>query len=80
MEEHSEPTNKSEPAKHLKNNSHHVFNWVTLCKAPQNYKNRRIVRSYVYCVIKTNFKWTKDLEILTPLRNGVIWIPTSISC
>ena len=28
------PTNKSEPTKHLKKNFHHVFNWVTLCKAP----------------------------------------------
>ena len=37
-EEHNDPTNKSQPAKHLKNNFHHVFNWVTLCKAPENYK------------------------------------------
>ena len=35
-EEHNNPT-KSQPAKHVKNNFYHVFNWVILCKAPQNY-------------------------------------------
>ena len=35
MEEHNEPTNKSEPAKHLKNNFHHVFNWVIYVRLPK---------------------------------------------
>ena len=39
-EEHNGPTNNLEPAKHLKNNFHHVFIGVNLCKVPQNYKVR----------------------------------------
>ena len=47
-EEHNVPTNKSESAKHLKNNFHHILNWVTLCKAPQNYKVRcNLEASYI---------------------------------
>ena len=29
-DEHNDPTKKSEPAKHLKNNFNHVFNWIKL--------------------------------------------------
>ena len=35
-EERNNPTKKSKPAKHLKNNFYHVSNWVILCKAYQN--------------------------------------------
>ena len=39
---------KSQPAEHLENNFDHVFNWVILCKAPQNYKFRRnLEASYI---------------------------------
>ena len=33
-EEHNDPTKKSEPSKHLKNNFYHEINWAILCKAP----------------------------------------------
>ena len=35
-EEHNNPNKNSEPDKHLKINFYHVFNWVILCKGPQN--------------------------------------------
>ena len=71
MEEHNEPTNKSEPAKHLKNNFHHVFNWVTLCKAPQIYKVRRNSEASYIPSLKPTLNEQRDFEILTLFRNGV---------
>ena len=71
-------TNKSEPAKHLKNSFHHVFNWVTLCKAPQNYKVRRNPEASYIASLKPTLNEQRDFEILTLFRNGVTWIPTSI--
>ena len=44
-EEHNNPNKMSELAKHFQNNFHHVFIWVILCKAPQNYKVRRKVEA-----------------------------------
>ena len=47
-EEDNDPTNKSEPAKDLKNNLNNVFNMVTLCEALQNYKVRgNLEASYI---------------------------------
>ena len=51
-EEHNDPTNKSGPAKHLKNNFLHLFNWVTLCKAPQNYKARPNLEAFYTALLK----------------------------
>ena len=64
-EEQNDPTNKSEPAKHLKNNLHHVFNWLTLCKAPQNYKFRRNLEASYIASLKVTLNEQKDFEILT---------------
>ena len=70
-EEHSDPTKKSEPAKHLKNNSYHVFNWLILYKAPQNYKVRRNLEASYIALLKPNLNEQKDFEKLTLIRNGV---------
>ena len=70
-EEHNDPINKSEPAKHLKNNFHHVFNWVTLCKALQNYKGRHNLEASYIASLKPTLNEQKDFEILTLFRNSV---------
>ena len=54
---------KSEPAKHLKNNSHYVFNWVILCKAPQNYKAKRNLEASYITVSKPTSNQQKYFEI-----------------
>ena len=69
--EHNDPTKKSEPAKHLKNNFHRVFNWVILCKAPQNYKVTRNLESSYIALLKPTLNEQKNFEILTLFRNGV---------
>ena len=70
-EEHNDPTNRSESAKRLKNNFHHVFNWVILYKAPQNYKVRRNLEASYIALLKPTLNEQKDFEILTHFRNGV---------
>ena len=60
-EEHNDPPNKSELAKHLKINFHHVFNWITL---------RNLEASYS-ASLKPTLNEQKDFEILTLFRNGV---------
>ena len=69
-EEHNDPTKKSEPAKHLKSNFYHVFNWVILCKTPQNYKVRRNSKALYIVLLKPTLNEQKDLEIMTLFRNG----------
>ena len=67
---HNDPANKSELANHLKNNVHHVFNWVTLCKAPQNYKVRHNLEASYIASLKPTLNEQKDFEILTLFRDG----------
>ena len=70
-EEHNDPTNKSEPAKHLNNNFHDVFNWLHLCIAPQNCKVRRNLEASCITPLKPTLNEQKYFEILTLFRNGV---------
>ena len=70
-EEHNDATNKSEPAKNLKNNFHHVFNWVILCKSPKNYKVMRNLEALYIASLKPTLNEQKDFKILTIFRNGV---------
>ena len=70
-EEHNGPTKMSEPAKHLKINFHHVFNWLILCKASQNYKVRRNLEASYIALLKPTLNEQKDFENLTLFRNSV---------
>ena len=40
--EHNTPSNKSNPAKHLRDNIYHSFTWKVICNAP----NRKIRAKY----------------------------------
>ena len=53
----------------LLNTFHHVFNWLTLCKAPQNYKFRRNLEASYIASLKVTLNEQKDFEILTFFRN-----------
>ena len=53
-EEHNEST------KHLQNNFHYVFNWVTLCKAPQSYKVRSNLEASYIASLKPTLIEQKD--------------------
>ena len=77
-EEHNNPTKNSEPAKHLKNNTDHVFNCVILCMASKNYKVRRNLGASYIALLRPTLNEQKDFEILTLFRNGVTWVPKPI--
>ena len=64
-EEHNNPTEKAEPAKHSKNNLYHIFNWVIFCKAPLNDKVRRYLEASDIALLKSTLKEQKDFEIVT---------------
>ena len=55
----------------FKKNFYHVFNWVILCKAPQNYKVRRNVEASYIALLKPTLNEQKDFEVLNLFRNGV---------
>ena len=70
-EERNNPTKNSEPAKHLKSNINHVFNWVILCMASKNYKVRRNLEASYIALLRPTLNEQKDFEILTLFKNGV---------
>ena len=70
-EERNDTTKKSRPAKHLKINFHHVFNWLILCKASQNYKVRHNLEASYIALLKPTLNEQEDFEILTLFTNGV---------
>ena len=49
---------------------HHVFNWVTLCKAPQNYKVRHNLEASYIASLKPTLNEKNNFEILTLFRDG----------
>ena len=56
------------------------FIWVISCKASQNYKVRRNLEASYIALIKPTLNEQTDFEILILFRNGITWIPASISC
>ena len=62
--EHNNPTKKLDPAIHLRNNFHHVFNWVILCKVPQNYKVKRNLKASYIAILKPTLNEQKDFILI----------------
>ena len=46
LNEHEDKNSKSEPAKHLKENSTHKFTWTIISKAPENFRKRRVLEAH----------------------------------
>ena len=64
LEEYNNPTKRSESTKNSKYNIYHVFDWVTLCKAPQNYKATQNLDASNIMLLMPSLNWKKDFEIL----------------
>ena len=60
---------KSEPAKHLKWNSTHKFRWTITSKAPENFRERRVLEAYFIKTICPTLNEQLDNDILTLFRN-----------
>ena len=69
--EHNNPTNKSEPSKHLRNNIEHVFTWTILSKAPKNTRTRKNLEASFIALFKPDLNDQSDFDILVLFRNGV---------
>ena len=45
--EHNNPTKKSNPSKHIKDNVDHMFHWLVLARAPTNTSQRKVLEAYI---------------------------------
>ena len=68
---HENKNNKSEPAKHLKENPTNKFRWIIMSKAPENFCKRRVLEAYFIKTICPTLNEQLDNDILTLYRNGI---------
>ena len=74
IDEHEQPIDKSESAKHLRNNPGHELEWIILSRAPSHHLKRKILEAYFIYFIDLNPFLNDQLEskILILFRHGVI--------
>lgn len=68
--EHSKPTEKSEPAKHLLENPQHEFQWEIIKNAPKNTRLRKTIEAFIIAINKPSLNEQKDNNLLL-FRNGI---------
>ena len=71
IDEHEQPNGKSEPSKHIKNNTGHKFDWMILSRAPSHRLKRKILEAYFIKQLIPSLSDQLDSEILTLFRHGV---------
>ena len=69
--EHNDKNSKSELVKHSKENPAHRFTWITIGKAPKNFRMRRVLEAYFIKTICPTLNDLRDYDILTLLRNVI---------
>ena len=69
--EHNTPSNKSNPAKHLRDNSDHSFTWKVICNAPNRKLAHKILEVYFITTMKPNLNDQIDSDLLNLFRNGI---------
>lgn len=74
IDEHEQPIDKSESAKHLRNNPGHELEWIILSRATSHHLKRKILEAYFIYFIDLNPFLNDQLEskILILFRHGVI--------
>ena len=70
-EEHENTRKDSEPAKHIKNNPGHYFNWKTLMHASTNYRDRKNLEASIIATKGPNLNNQIETKKLLLFRNGV---------
>ena len=70
-DEHSNPMNKSNPSKDIKDNLDHVFNWSVLANAPKNMFQRKVLETYYIVLEKATLNEQLEPAKLNLFRNGV---------
>ena len=71
IDEDEQPNGKSEPSKHIKNNTGHKFDWMILSRAPSHRLKRKILEAYFIKQLNPSLNDELDNEILTLFRHGV---------
>ena len=69
--EHNDPKGISEPSKHLKSNSMHVFKWSVLRFAPRHFFRRCILEALYISLEKPVLSNKVDHKSLSLFRNGI---------
>lgn len=70
-DEHDDYRKSSEPAKHLKENRNHHFNWKILSNASNFFQKRKILETYFIKLIKPSLNNQHDNYQLKLYHNGV---------
>ena len=70
-EEHENVKKDSEPAKHLKNNPNHSFQWNCLLKASTNNRQRKSLEASFIATMGPSLNNQIDTKKLNLFRNGV---------
>ena len=71
--EHNNPDHKSEPARHIKRNIDHVFNWKILCQASSQKHLRKNLEAIFIALYKPSLNYQKSFDRLMLFRNGKTW-------
>ena len=69
--EHNTLSDKSNPAKHLRDNVDHSFAWKIICNALNKKLARKTLEAYFITTIKTTLNDKIDPDLLHLFRNGV---------
>ena len=66
--EHNTPSDKSNPAKYLRNNIDHSFTWKVICNAPNRKLARKTLEAYFIATMKHSLK---SIQTCYLFRNGI---------
>ena len=69
--EHNTPSDKSNPAKHLRDNIDHSFTWKVICNAPNRKLALKILEAYFIATMKPSLNDKIDSDLLHLFRNGI---------
>ena len=67
--EHNTLSNKSNPAKHLRNNIGHSFTWKVICNAPNRKLTCKILEAYFVATMKRSLNDKIDSDLIHLFRN-----------
>ena len=70
--EHKDPAGKTEPAKHLMENTSHKFAWKVLSAAPSHFHRRRILEVFFIATRKPALNDQLEHHSLSLFQHGII--------
>ena len=69
--EHNTPNDKSNPMKHLRDNTDHSFTWKVICNAPNRKLARKILEAYYIATMKPSLNDQINSDLLHLFKNGI---------